>query len=60
MNETGLNVTDNDDLPLWICLQFALLPECSPDAEGAPKAVANIQWFGSMQLLYSNTAAPGT
>ena len=51
MNETGLDVTENDDHPVWICPRFAILPACSQDAEGAPKAVANIQWFGSMQLL---------
>ena len=57
MNETGLDVIGHDSLAVWICLYFALLPACSQDAEGAPKAVANIQSSVSVQLLYSITAA---
>ena len=57
MNKTGLDVTENDILPVWIGLRFALLPACRQDAEGAPKAVANIQLSASMQLLHSVTAA---
>lgn len=57
VNETGLDVVDHDGLPVWICLHFSLLPACSQDAEGAPKAVANIQSSVSVQQLYSVTAA---
>ena len=44
--ETGLDVLENDGLAFWICLHLKLLPACSQDAEGAPKAVANIQLSG--------------
>ena len=44
--ETGLDVLENDGLAVWICLHLKLLPACSQDAEGAPKAVANIRLSG--------------